>query len=178
MAASEDRRLPSASSGLAVREAGEADLPCIVRVYNHYVVHGTALWRETPTDLEERRRWLRDRRPAHPVLIAEWAGRVAGYGAIGPFRAFPGYDRTGEHAVYVDPALHRRGVGRALLEALIRRGRAAGLDALIGAISADQPASLGLHAACGFREVGRLPGVGRKHGRRLDLVLVQLELGE
>jgi L-amino acid N-acyltransferase YncA len=81
-----------------------------------------------------------------------------------------------EHSVYVRPSHQGRGIGRALLVAVIEAARADGVHALIGGLSADNEVSLALHRSLGFVEVGRLPEVGRKFDRWLDLVLLQLFL--
>ena len=115
--------------------------------------------------------------PAGPALVAEEGGAVLGFAALGPFRPQPGFRETAEHSLYVAPAARGRGVGRALLTALLTRAAAKPARTVIGVISADNAASLALHAACGFAEVGRLPEVGVKWGRRLDAVFVMKILG-
>jgi phosphinothricin acetyltransferase len=86
---------------------------------------------------------------------------------------------TVEDSVYVAPAMHRRGVGRALLAALIDAAAARGHRQMIAVIgdSGNQAGSIGLHEAAGFRHVGILQDVGFKHGRWLDSVLMQRALG-
>ena len=114
------------------------------------------------------------------MLVAELDGEVAGYTTWGSFRGgdrFPGYRHTVELTIHVDGRWHRQGVGRALLTALIERARALDVHALVAGIDADNGASIDLHRAMGFVEVGRMPEVGRKHGRWLDLVLVQRMVG-
>lgn len=124
-------------------------------------------------------RWFAGRRAdGFPVLVAEAEARVAGFGSYGPFRRGEGYRRTVEHSVYVHRHFRKRGIGGTLLGALIDHATARRLGVMIGGISADQPASLALHRAFGFREVGRLPGVGEKQGRRLDLVLLARDLAD
>jgi len=102
---------------------------------------------------------------------------IRGFCAAGPFRAGEGYAHTIEHSVYVARDARRRGIGSALLAALITWAEEAGYHRMVGGISADQPASLALHAHHGFVEYGRLPEVGRKQGRWLDLVLMMRALG-
>ena len=97
---------------------------------------------------------------------------MVGFAATGPFRAGEGYRDIVEHSVYVDRAARRRGIGRALLSLLIAEARAAGRRHMVGGISADQEASRALHARLGFVERGKLPGIGRKAGKQLDLVLM------
>jgi phosphinothricin acetyltransferase len=114
-----------------------------------------------------------------PYLVAEADGVLGGYAYCGPYRARPAYRHTVENSVYVAHDMHRRGVGRVLLAALIEASAAAGFRQMIAVIgdSPKQAASIGLHEAAGFRHVGILQDVGFKHGRWLDSVLMQRELG-
>ena len=152
-----------------IRPATEADLPAILAIYNDAVMKTTAIWNEAPSDLESRHLWLAARRKAgFPVLVADEDG-VQGYGSFGEFRPF-------EHSVYVLDEAQGKGLGRMLLAALVEEARRMGKRVMIGAIDASNWASLALHENMGFEETGRLPGVGEKFGKRLDLVLVQLTL--
>ncbi|MFH5806299.1 GNAT family N-acetyltransferase [Alienimonas sp. DA493] len=156
-----------------------ADLDAVRAIFNHAVEHTTAVWTETPRSDSAQRAWYEEKQAGDwPTLVAEAAGAVVGFAAVGPFRPQPGFRETAEHSVYVAPTAQGRGVGRALLTALLDRAPAAGLRCLIGVLSADNAASLKLHAALGFEEVGRLPGVGVKWNRRLDAVFVQRALNE
>ena len=103
-------------------------------------------------------------------------GPVLGYGSFGEFRPFEGFRHTVEHSVYVLDEAQGRGIGRMLLAALIEEARGMGKRVMVGAIDATNYASLALHENMGFEETGRMPGVGEKFGKRLDLVLVQLML--
>lgn len=164
---------------MIIRDAVDGDLETVRRIYNRAVAATTAIWNETIVDLDDRRRWAATRRAAgHPVLVAEIDGAVAGYGSYGDFRAFDGYRHTCEHSVYVDEGFRRRGVARALVEALEARAVAAGKHTMIAGIEAGNDASTALHAALGFVEVGRLPQVGRKFDRWLDLVFMEKIVGD
>jgi len=160
-----------------IRPATEADLPAILAIYNDAVLNTTAIWNETPVDLENRATWFGERRAAgFPVLVVEDGGRVTGYGSFGDFRPFEGYRITVEHSLYVAADARGRGFGAALLAALIDEARKRGKRAMVGGIDATNAPSLALHRKFGFAEVGRLPGVGEKFGRLLDLVLMQKTL--
>ncbi len=162
---------------IAIRDAAADDLPAILAIYNDAVLNTTAIWNDTPADLAGRRAWFDARRAAgFPVIVAVRGPAVLGYASFGDFRPFEGYRPTVEHSVYVAPDARGQGVGRALVEALLPRARAMGKRVMIGGLDAANAASLALHRKLGFREVGRLPGVGEKFGRRLDLVLVQRDL--
>lgn len=159
-----------------IRVATADDAAFITSLLNHYIATSTCNYDVEPLDEEDRRRWLAGLGPRHVATICELDGRAAGFGALGPFRSKAGYAHTVEHSVYVVPEMHRRGVGSAILADLIQRARALGHHAMIGGISADQEASLELHRRHGFREVGRLPEVGRKFDRWLDVVFMELLL--
>ena len=159
---------------MIVRDAEDHDLEAVRRIYNDAVAHTTAIWNEVIVDLDDRRRWAAARRAfGYPVLVAEVAGEVAGYGSFGDFRAFDGYRHTCEHSVYVDDRFRRRGIARALVTELEARASRLGKHAMIAGIEAGNAASIALHVELGFVEVGRLPQVGRKFERWLDLVFME-----
>jgi phosphinothricin acetyltransferase len=163
---------------MIVRDATEADLPTILAITNDAIANSVALWTLTPLTLEARRNWFRDRLARDfPVLVAGDAGEVLGFASYGEFRPYEGFKHSVEHSVYVDPAAQGRGVGRALLSALVGHATTHGKHVMIGGIEANNAASIGLHAAFGFTEVGRMPQVGRKFERWLDLVFMQKILG-
>lgn len=159
---------------MPIRDATEADLPAILAITNDAIQTTTANWNIRPTTLEARAAWFADRRAAgFPVLVAEQAGIVRGFASYGPFRAFDGYALTVEHGLYVAREAQRRGHGAGLLGALVARAEAAGLHVMVAGIEAGNAASLALHERFGFVRVGRMPEVGRKFDRWLDLVLMQ-----
>lgn len=164
---------------MLIRDATPADAAAIAAIYNHAVRTTTAIWNETEVDAGNRRDWLSARQAAgFPVLVAETAGEVGGYGSFGDWRAFDGYRHTVEHSLYVAPDRRGRGIGRALLSALIASARTSGKHVMVAGIAADNAASLALHARLGFTETGRMPQVGTKFGRWLDLVFLQLRLDD
>jgi L-amino acid N-acyltransferase YncA len=169
-----------AGENFQIVDAAEAHLPGIRAIFNQAVRETFSIWSETETSLEQRQAWLTARRAAgFPVLVAVDPGapdEVLGHGSFGVFRDFPGYVKTVEHSVYVAPAAQRRGVGRALLAALIARARGMGLSAMVGGIDGANAASIALHEQAGFEVQGKLKGVGRKFGKTLDLVLMVKQL--
>ena len=164
-------------AGIVVRDARAADSAGIAAIYNDAALNTTAIWNDSAVDADNRAAWMAERQAnGFPVLVAKAGGEIAGYAAFGPFRPFDGYRLTVESSVYTAAGYRRRGVGRLLVRALIERARASGKHAMIAAIEAQNVASLRLHADLGFRETGRLPEVGCKFGRWLDLVLLQITL--
>ena len=165
---------------IAIRPAKISDIPAITRIYAHAVDYGTASFELMPPDDTEMARRLNDLTDkGFPYLVAEIDGVLAGYAYAGPYRTRPAYRHTVENSVYVAQNSQRRGVGRALLAALIEAAQGRGFRQMIAVIgdSPRQAASIGLHEALGFHHVGILQDVGFKHGRWLDSVLMQRELG-
>jgi phosphinothricin acetyltransferase len=160
-----------------VRDATAADLPAVRALYNALIPTTTVAWTEELETAEEREAWFAEqRRQGFPVLVAEDGGEVVGYAAYGWFRMdgrWPGYDRTVEHSIHVAESHWSRGVGRALVEALVDRARAAGLHVIVAAVDGANADSIAFHERLGFTEVARMPEVGHKFGRWLDLVLLQ-----
>ena len=160
-----------------VRDATLEDAGDILAIYNFAAINTTAVWTDGPADIASRREWIRARQEAgYPVLVAMKGRDVVGFASFGDFRPFPGYRHTVENSVYVDERHHRLGIGRSLVTALVERASALNEHAMIAGIEAANIASLGLHASLGFVEVARMPEVGCKFGRWLDLVFMQKTL--
>ena len=162
-----------------IRPAAAADVGAIARIYAHAVRFGTASFELEPPDEAEmalRQRALVE--AGYPYLVAEIDSAVFGYAYAGPYRHRPAYRWSVESSIYVAPEAHRRGVGRALLDALIADAERRGFRQMIAVIGdAAQVPSIALHRAAGFRLIGTLEAVGFKHGRWLDTVLMQRPLG-
>ncbi|WP_183856159.1 GNAT family N-acetyltransferase [Prosthecomicrobium pneumaticum] len=163
--------------GTTIRDATEADLPAILAIYNDAVLNTTAIWNDDPADLDNRRAWYEQRRAlGYPVLVAEDEGRVIGYASFGDYRPFQGYRFTVENSVYVAADARGKGAGSLLLGALVEAGIAAGKHVMVAGIDASNAVSLRLHARHGFVETARMPELGYKFGRFLDLVFMQRRL--
>ena len=160
-------------SGIAIRLATVADLDRINEIYNHYVLHSTCTYQTEPEPIEGRRKWFEAHGERHPVTVAEEDGRVVGWGSLSCFHARAAYGRTVENSVYVDPALHRRGIGRLLLVDLIERAQDLGHHTIVALIDAEQLPSIAIHEKLGFETVGRLKEVGYKFDRWLHVIHMQ-----
>jgi L-amino acid N-acyltransferase YncA len=161
-----------------LRDTVDADLPAISAIYADEVLHGTATFElDPPDEAEMASRLAGVRKLDLPWLTAEADGQLLGYAYLSPFRLRPAYRYCVELSVYIAPEARGRGVGRALMEALIARARALGLRHLIGAIGDSANAgSIALHKAAGFREAGVWRETGWKFERWIDVVLMQLDL--
>ncbi len=167
-------------SAPTIRSAIPADIPAITEIYAEAVNHGTATFELEPPDAGEmRRRFDELHCGGFPYLVAEVDGRIAGYAYAGLYRARPAYRFTVENSVYLAPAVHRRGIGLALLTELIARCETRGYRQMVAVIGdSANAASIGIHARAGFEMTGTLRHVGFKFGRWLDTVLMQRALGE
>src|SRR6266850_7418428 len=165
---------------LEIRPAAAADLPFITEIYEHAVRYGTATFELIPPDLDEmtgRYEVLMD--GGFPYLVAALEGRVVGYAYAGAYRPRPAYRFTVENSVYLEPAIHRRGIGLQLLQGLIAESEARGYRQMIAVIGDSANAgSISVHTKCGFKMIGTHPNVGFKFGRWLDTVMMQRPLGE
>lgn len=164
---------------MKLRPATIADVPAITHIYAHAVEHGTASFElEPPDEAEMARRMQALLDGKFPYFVAEIDGKIAGYAYASLYRTRPAYRFTVEDSVYVAPDMHRRGVGKVLLEKLIEACTGMGFRQMIAVIGdSDQAASIGVHKACGFEPAGSLKNIGWKFGKWLDTPLMQLALG-
>lgn len=164
---------------ITIRDAALADVRSISEIYNEAVLTTTASYDYEPEPLERRLGWFAEHQALSlPMYVAvTGSGEVAGWSSLSPYHRRPGFRFTVENSIYLAPHWRGQGIGRQLLEPLIRRGEELGLRSIIAAVDATNPASLRLHAQCGFKEVGRLPQVGYKFDRWLELVYLQRLLG-
>lgn len=169
-------------SAPVIRPAVPADIPAIAEIYAHAVVNGTASWElEPPGEAELQRRMEALLAGGYPYLAAERGGALLGYAYAGAYRPRAAYRATVEDSIYIAPQAQGTGVGRFLLDALMTECTARGFRQMIAVIGDGTGASIGsrrLHERAGFRMIGVAEKVGFKHGRWLDQLLMQKELGE
>jgi len=166
------------SPSIVIRPAEPADMPRVQAIYSAHVLTGTSSFEEVPPDVEEMRR----RRDAVleaklPYLVAMEGSAVLGYAYALRYRPRSAYRYTAEDSVYLDSGAGGRGIGRALLAKVLELSAAAGYREMVAVIGdSANAASIGLHAALGFRHVGTFQNVGLKFGKWLDTVLMQRSL--
>lgn len=165
---------------LILRDANEDDMPVVLAIYAYHVIHGSASFELEPPTLEQ----MRQRRAdvcayGLPFLVAERDGQVVGYGYATLYRPRPAYRFTVEDSIYVREDMSGLGIGQALLSRVIERCIEGGRRQMVAIIgNSENLASIRLHERQGFRKVGVFESVGFKHGRWLDTVIMQRELGE
>lgn len=160
-----------------IRPVRPDDAASIAAIYTHHVLHGTATFDIDPPDVafwSEKIASIAAR--GWPFLVAERDGDVVGYAYATQFRDRPAYAETCENSIYLAPDQLGRGIGSRLLPALVEAAYQAGFRQMIAVIGGSEPASVALHAKCGFVHAGRMVGVGRKFDRILDTIYMQRAL--
>jgi L-amino acid N-acyltransferase YncA len=149
---------------------GAEDWPAIARIFEQGIAIGNATFERSAPSWEQ---WSTARCP-EPRLVARDESGVIGWAALTPASARSVYSGVGAVSIYVDAAVARRGVGRALLEELIRASEHAGFWTLQAGIFPENAASIALHVGCGFRLVGTHERLGQMpDGRWRDVVLYE-----
>jgi L-amino acid N-acyltransferase YncA len=162
-----------------IRPSRDDDLDAITRIYGHHVLHGTGTFETTPPTLAEMSARRADvLAKGLPWLVAEDAGEVLGFAYGNWFKPRPAYRFSVEDSIYMDPAAHRKGLGRALLAELLAALERTGTRKVMAVIGDSANAgSIGVHKALGFEPVGVVQSCGWKFDRWLDIVLMQKTLG-
>ena len=163
---------------MIIRAAEARDADALAAIYEPAVLHGFGTFETVPPDpawWDTRRRDIQG--CGLPFLVAEDGGKVLGFASAGPFRPRPGYRFTAEDSVYVAPETQGKGVGRAVLAAVVAACEAAGVRQLVAVIGDSQNlASINLHRSLGFEHSGVGRSFGFKHGRWVDIVWMQKSL--
>ena len=169
----------SPAFGFAIRQAVEEDLPHTLALYRHWVRNSVVTFDETPPSLRTyRSRFRHYQKHGFPYLVAQSpSGDILGFAQVQPFRQKSAFRKTVESSIYLGPATTGKGLGTALLAALIDACEQAGIREMI-AVIADQgaEASLALHKKYGFVETGRMQKVGYKFERWIGIILMQKSL--
>lgn len=163
------------ASGYAADLATESDIPGIAEIYDPECLHRfNTLMTRARTD-QEWRDWLREHQSAaHPALVVrgnvrEGEPSVLGWASLSKWSERIGYARSAENSVYVHEAAQGRGVGRALMVELMRRGKEHGVLLVIARIFDGNAASVAFHSALGFETIGVMKRCGEKLGRVIDV---------
>ena len=161
--------------GWIIRAAEPTDAEAIRAIYNREVEGSTVTFDMVERSLQEQLLWISEHSGGHPAIVAveEKTAQILGFGSLTAYRPRPAYSITVEDSVYVRDDSRGLGLGQALLEELVRLAGLHGYHSIIARIVGDHEASIKLHASAGFLQVGRETEVGRKHGRWLDVVLMQ-----
>lgn len=160
-----------------IRNAIFEDIPAILEIVNHAIIHTTSNYNYEVQSIEVQTKWFKEKVLKNfPIIVAVIENQVVGFGTYGTFREKIGYQFTVEHSVYVADSFIGKGIGRLLLAKLIELAKNQKLHVMIGAIDAENLASIAFHEKFGFETVGNIRQTAFKFDRWLDLVLMQLIL--
>ena len=161
---------------IELRPAEPHDAEAVAAIYNHGIAERQATFETRARRPNEVAGWLDEGRPF--LVAVDDDGTILGFARVSPYSIRRAYAGVGEHGVYVDPAARGRGVGVRLLEALAEAAEATGYHKLTSRVFTTNHASLALHRAAGFTEVGVQRRHGRLDGEWKDTILVERLLGE
>lgn len=161
---------------MEIRTAEKRDMEALLSIYNYEVLNGVATFDLEPKTMEERMKWFEAHNVEnHPLIVAVMDGRAVGYASLSGYREKKAYRETVELSVYVDPGYRRRGVARAMMQAILDDARRReDIHTVISVITGGNEASIRLHKEFGFTHCGTMKEVGRKFGRQLDVDNFQL----
>lgn len=159
---------------MIVRAARPEDVPQLAAFWNPQIRESAI----TFTTIEKTEAMLQAELEAcasegRAFLVAEAEGQVIGLATWFQFRKGPGYAHSAEHTIVLAPEAQGRGAGRALMAALEDHARGRGIHVMVAGVTGENARGVAFHLALGYAETGRLPQVGRKFGRWMDLVLMQ-----
>ena len=149
------------------------DLDEISEIYNEAILKTVATFDTRPKTVEEQKRWFEGHGPKNPIIVIEQDEAVVGWAALSSYSTKCAYSNTAEISLYVKIGHHSMGIGKKLIEEIVKEGKKAGLHALIARITEGSQASIHLHELVGFEHVGILKEVGFKFDKLLDVCLMQ-----
>lgn len=161
---------------IQVREAQIEDLPKILEIYNQTVRLSAATFDLEEQTIEQRTEWFSHYGEKYPLIVALVDDVVVGYCSLSRFRAKPAYNTTVESSVYLDGKFHGQGIGKVLMEEILRRASDIGYHIVIAGITVGNEVSVKLHVGLGFQYIGCFQQVGLKFGKWQDVHFYQLFL--
>ena len=159
-----------------IRQVLIGDAQDIADIYSYFVLHTTVSFETIAPDAEEMEQRIRTISASCPYFVAEENGQVVGYCYVHPWKERAAYCHTYETTIYLSPDVCHKGIGTQLMNRLIEECRARGFHSLIACITGENRASIRMHEKIGFHQVSDFKEVGRKFGRWLDVVDMELIL--
>ena len=158
---------------LIIRPAKPDDLTAITDIYNEAILTTDATFDTETKTIEDQKEWFESHDSMNPILVAESDDRVIGWASLSKWSDRCAYSGTAEISVYVKDGYREQGIGRQLIERILKAGEETGLHTIISRIVAGNNESIHLHKVFGFEHIGVMKEVGIKFGRLLDVVLMQ-----
>ena len=157
-----------------IRPAALGDLKSITEIYNEAVRNTVATFDTEEKSIDEQKNWFENHGPKNPIIVAEKNNQIVGWAALSQYSNKCAYSDTAEISVYVKEEHQVKGIGKKLLQSIVKEGKKSGLHAAIARITEDNDVSIHLHESVGFKHIGVLEEVGFKFGKRLDVYLMQI----
>lgn len=158
---------------MEIRKAIPDDADSLRQIYNKEVLNSLVTLDLIPRSQGEQRHWIAEHSGVYPAIVAVVEGKIAGFASLSPYRPRPGYSPTVEDSIYVEEDYRKQGVGKALLNGILKLASQHGFHSCMARVMANHQPSLSLHESCGFTVVGIEKEVGRKFGKWLDVALLQ-----
>lgn len=160
-------------NSIHLRDAKLEDLPQITEIYNEAILKTVATFDTTPKSVEEQEKWFKHHGTKNPIIVAEENGVILGWASLSEWSDRCAYSDAAEVSLYVKEIHQGKGIGRRLLEQLVKEGKQAGLHTIVARIAEGNAISVHLHESLGFEHIGIMKEVGRKFGRLLDVYMMQ-----
>ena len=158
---------------LKIRDAKLNDLDEITSIYNWAILNTIATFDNEPKSLDEQKSWFYEHGNKNPIIVAELDGIIVGWASLSKWSDRCAYSDTAEISLYVKNGFIGRGIGKKIMEHIIKKGESVGLHVLIARITEGNKNSIHLHESFGFEHIGIMREVGKKFGRLLDVYLMQ-----
>lgn len=152
-----------------IRTVSIEDAKDIHGIYNFYIKNTIITFETEPISINEMRERILEISGSYPYLVFEESGKIYGYCYASGWKKKKAYQHTVEITIYVDPNLHRKGIGSALMNTLLEKLRIIHVHAVIACISLPNPPSVKLHEKFGFTQVSHYREVGFKFNRWIDV---------
>ena len=156
-----------------IRFAALEDLGAITQIYNEAVVNSVAAFDTEPKTLDEQKSWFANHGSRSPILVAELDDLIVGWASLSKWSDRCAYSDTAEISIYVRQGYRGKGIGKKLIDAILREVKKVRLHVVIARIAEGNDISMQLHLAVGFEYIGTMKEVGRKFGKFLDVHLLQ-----
>ncbi len=158
---------------MKIRKARLEDLEGITDIYNDAILKTTATFDTEPNTMAEQTEWFEEHGSKYPILVAEEEGLIVGWASLSPWSDRCAYSDTAEISVYVKEGYRGQGIGKKLVEAILEKGKDAGLHTVIARVSEGNDVSIHIFDTYGFNHIGIMKEVGNKFGRLIDVHLMQ-----
>lgn len=158
---------------LIIRDASLKDLTEITEIYNEAILNTVATFDTNIKTLDEQKEWFDKHGSKNPIIVAEENGKITGWASLSKYSDRCAYSDTAELSLYVKEESQGRGIGKKLMEGIIKKGEQAGIHAIISRIAEGNQVSVHLHKMVGFEHIGIYKEVGYKFEKRLDVYLME-----